>query len=256
MTTRNFVQGSRWTITLNFLQFQVGESDDINSVSLIQTDSSSVSWISPYPNPFELPDYSELPFQITWAERHAFLAFGACEVYIVRMLLDSPVLQGEAGASSSANSLVVSEDESEDESEGIETNSGRPKNGPPRVETTNKPAFLPASTTERHFTYIPSASYLSSPSGVASDAKEREYAFFAIAGNRELPAVIIRKDIDADLGGWTSCDDEAQVVGKNSEDEEYDMKGKYSCNALSFHVPIRSGLAWNHRVVVRCGAED
>jgi hypothetical protein len=220
-----------------------------------------------------------LPFQVTWAENHIFLVFGACEVYIVRMLLDLRKRLHDQGTADADGRSSSSEDSEEQTSP-----ASNPK-GLPRVETTKKPAFLPASTTERPFAYIPYPHTTPSSPASPKKEKEKEYAIFAIAGTPDLPPVLIRKDIDADLGGWVPCNSDSgsgsdasclsdssepsspgpnaasglrvvRVVGKDpdAEEEDDDMKGKYSCNALSFQVPIRSGLAWNQRVEVECGA--
>lgn len=260
MTTRDFIHGQRWTISINFLQFNVDESNDVETVSITQSDSSSVSWISPYTNPFDLPDHNHLPFRVTWSEKYVFLVFGACEVYVVRMSLDPQQHKEEGSDSTVRSSSVPSTDDREKEGEeGEELRPTPIQAGSPRVETTKKPVFLPASTTERPFTYVP---HPPEPSSALS-ATQKEYAIFVIAGSPELPPVLIRKDINADLGGWVSCDCDAsevnsKVVGKgpDAEEEEDDMKGKYSCNALTFRVPIRSGLAWDQRVIVECGAME
>lgn len=192
------------------LLFDVDPSNDVNTVSLERIEISSVSWISPYDNPYELPECSALPFTISWTGDYVYLVFGACEVYIVRLLLDN-----------------------------CQQNDSTSKSRP-RVEKTKEPAFLPASTTERSFTYIP----------VSHQLGEKEYGIFAISGSTQLPPVLIRYDI-ADLGGWIEYEASTHV-GHDGNVEDDDMKGKYSCNYRTFKVPIRSGLAWE-REVVECG---
>lgn len=227
-TSRDFVERSRWTVQLNCLRFE-GSPDEIDAISITRCDMSSVSWISPYTTPYELHAHNELPFKVTWSREHAFLVFGACEVYIARMLLDTIESQTRS---------VQHGDISP--SEHTSNSGGESPSSPNKVQTTKNPAFLPASTTERDFSYIP------------QKVGDREYGCFVIAGNSTLPPVLIRQDIAADLGGWVDYDPSTHL-GYDGVDEDDDMKGKYSCNALSFRMPIRSGLAWNNRVEVICG---
>ncbi|KIJ24000.1 hypothetical protein M422DRAFT_275321 [Sphaerobolus stellatus SS14] len=237
ITTRDFLQRPRWNIELHSVSFEA-ISDDINTVSITRRLVSSVSWVSPYDTPYEIPDFIELPFRISWSEKHLFLVFGACEVYIVRMLLD-PAAKSRLGKGKSS----CHEDSSSSEDDEEETTQEPVLTPPSNVQSTKNPAFLPSSTTERSFTYFEQV------------VGEKDYGCFVIAGTAELPPVLIRQDINADLGGWIDYDPSTHI-GHDGIDEDNDMKGKYSCDAMSFHVPIRSGLAWNTRMVLVCGGSD
>lgn len=228
-TSRDFVERSRWTVQLNCLKFETGSPGDIDAVSITRRELSSVSWVSPYTTPYEIPVHPELPFKITWSKKHVFLVFGACEVYIARMPLDTNGSQTGAVQHDGPSST-----------ENTSNSSAESLSSPNKVQTTKNPAFLPASTTERAFSYLP------------QKVDGTEYGCFLIAGNSTLPPVLIRQDIAADLGGWVDYDPSTHL-GYDGVDEDDDMKGKYSCNAMSFRMPIRSGLAWNNRVEVICG---
>lgn len=81
-----------------------------------------------------------------------FLVFKACEMHITCMPLD-PQQQKEKGADGGVcGSFPPSADGREKEEE-MRPNPIQARS--PRVDTTKKPAFLPASTTERSFTYVP-----------------------------------------------------------------------------------------------------
>jgi hypothetical protein len=204
-TTRDFSEGFKWNIELRYLEFFVDDSLDVETVAIKGEATAQVSWISPYWNPFDVPGHRELPFSLWWSETHLYIVFGACEVYICRILLQR---------------------------QGLET-------FVPKIEVLQNPAFLPASTTQRSFSFL-----LQMHNG-------REYALFSLCGNAELPPALIWKDVEADLGGWKEFD--GKHIGRSEDDEVDDMKGKYSCNALAFNVPVRSGLEWNTRVELVCG---
>ena len=200
--------------------------------------------MSPYTNPYEHPSNPTLPFTITWTDEHVYLVFGACEVYVVRMLLDTTcgTVQEGSDQPEQVETSSSSSRASSPQPEGDRKDIPRPLQRQPKVETLKKAAFLPASTTDRAFTYVPYRK------------GEEEYAVFAVAGTRELPPFLLRQHVGTDLGGWVEYDESTSThIGHDGSEEDGDMKGKYSCQSRTFEVPIRSGLAWNTRVVVECG---
>lgn len=174
--------------------------------------------------------HPELPFFLSWTKKYLYIIFGVCEIYICRIGLSSSLVpvDRENVADDSAND---SEDEDEDEDE-----DRLPRR---RVEYLREPVFLPASTAERKFTFH------------AQRVWDRDYVVFGLAAHQNLPAAIVWKDVEKDLGGWAEYD--GTHLGMTYEDELDNMQGTYSCSGSSFGMQIRSGLAWNKRKVVTCG---
>lgn len=296
--TRDFSQHLRWHVDLDLIDFpDNGDSVDIDGLRTFKEIAKArISWVSPYINPFDLPNHPGLPFSYTWDQTHLNLVFGACEVYVCRIELmptdqqitevlpivsspvkvsappstNPPTSKGDGSSDSESESEIESEsesennsecsdDEDESESESVDTDLEDTSISSQSLQSlnvyipqSNQPIFLPASTTRRPFAFH------------APMISNIQYALFAIAGTEDLPAVLVLRDLEEDLGGWVRCDAKQRVyLGRGSTadgkrqkhtPENWDMGGKYSCNSLTYNVSIRSGMEWNTRVEVVCGA--
>lgn len=207
--SQSIVSGSvRWDLAITTLDFAVDESDLDSATAPSKYGARAVaSWISPYENPADRPSSLELPCSFSWTQGHVYVIFGACEVYVCRIVL-------------------------------IPEGSGTSDEWRYDVTSLQNPVYLPASTTEREFFFAPLT------------VGDVEYAVIAIAGNAEFPPVLMYKEVQAELGGWVEC---CGLVGPGRTEDPGDMKGLYSCDALRYLVPIRSGLEWNKRLQVVCG---
>lgn len=228
VTTWNFEAGFKWNIELSE-HIVMSEPDNVTTASLTPKSSATVSWISPYRrNPAQHRYHSQLPYSLCWTPSHLYIVFGACYVYICRIQLQPESTNAES------ESLEVSPDTRtlDDATFSDKFN--------PKVEVLKNKVFLPASTVHRTFTFQPHS------------FGDTDYALFAISGSAEVPPVLVWKDIEKDLGGWTDYD--GTNIGQHVNEYDFNrMQGKYAADSRFFYVPIRSGLEWNTVYHLRCG---
>ncbi|KAI5778527.1 hypothetical protein EDC01DRAFT_673535 [Geopyxis carbonaria] len=177
------------------------ESAGINTVS-----RTSISWLPPYDIPFEKFYHLNLPFFLSWSKKYLYIIFGACEIYICRIDLTGPPTAGSPAAEDSDSDsrtelprMVYMED------------TPYPHR---RVEYLREPAFLPASTVERPFTFH------------VQHLWNREYAVFGLAAHAQLPAAIVWKEVETDLGGWAPYDDATTFFGMTYQDKLENTRAK------------------------------